>query len=67
MKKLKFEFTIDETNMILEALGNLPFNKVFGLVNNIQQQAGTQLNGQQGGISPEMMSAPDASKIQKSE
>jgi len=45
MKDLKFDFTIEETNLILEALGDMPFNKVFGLINKIQQQAASQLDG----------------------
>jgi|GEM_PF-1287446 len=48
MEKLSLELTIDEANLILEALGNMPFNKVYGLIGKIQQQASAQLgsNGQ---------------------
>jgi len=43
MNEIKLSLTIDETNIILEALGNLPFVKVYGLVSKIQEQAGQQL------------------------
>ena len=44
MKKLTFEVSVEEANLILEGLGNLPFSRVFALVNKLQQQAGSQLN-----------------------
>lgn len=40
---IKLELTIDETNLILEALGNMPFARVYALVGRIQQQAQIQL------------------------
>lgn len=43
---IKLELTVDEVNMILDSLGNLPFSKVFQLIGKIQQQAAEQLNGQ---------------------
>lgn len=48
MEKLSLELTIDEANLILEALGEMPFKRVYGLVGKIQQQASAQLgsNGQ---------------------
>jgi hypothetical protein len=45
MQELSFRFTIEETNMVLEALGNLPFVKVHTLIGTIQQQATQQING----------------------
>ncbi len=45
MAPLKFEFTIEETNLILEALGQMPFAKVHELIGRIQNQASDQLNG----------------------
>lgn len=49
MKELTFKLTIDEANLVLEALGTMPFKTVFALVGKIQTQAGEQLNenGQQ--------------------
>jgi hypothetical protein len=44
MKEINLQLTIEEANVILEALGNLPFVKVFALIGKIQAQAGQQLN-----------------------
>jgi hypothetical protein len=50
MKEFNLQITIDEANIILEALGNLPFVKVYALIAKIQDQAGKQLNdGEQPG------------------
>lgn len=48
MQEIKLQVTIEEANLILEALGNLPFARVYGLIGKIQEQAGQQLhqNGQ---------------------
>lgn len=43
MNKLKLELTIDEINMTLEALGQLPFARVFQLIGTIQEQARAQV------------------------
>ena len=40
---LKFEFTVDEINMILGAIGRLPYENVFQLVEKIRTQASTQV------------------------
>ena len=32
MKEINLQLTIDEANLILEALGNLPFIKVYALI-----------------------------------
>ena len=42
-KELTFQLTIDEANLILEALGNMPFKRVFPLIGKIQNQASSQL------------------------
>jgi len=47
MKKLKLDLTIDEVNLILKALGNLPFSEVFELIGKINEQASEQLNDNQ--------------------
>jgi hypothetical protein len=47
MKELNVRLTIDEANLVLEGLGNLPFAKVYALVAKIQGQASQQLNGEQ--------------------
>ncbi len=36
--------TVDEANLILEGLGNLPFVKVYALIAKIQEQAGRQID-----------------------
>jgi hypothetical protein len=46
MKPIKLELSIDETNLILEALGQLPFARVFTLIGRIQEQARAQLQTQ---------------------
>jgi hypothetical protein len=43
MKELTLTLTIEEVNIILDSLGNRPFKEVFGLINNIQNQASSQL------------------------
>lgn len=39
MSKVKLEFKIEEVDAILTALGDQPFVKVAGLINNIRNQA----------------------------
>lgn len=45
MQEINLKLTIEEANLILESLGEMPFKKVFGLINKIQQQASVQLGG----------------------
>jgi len=45
MKELLFKVSLDETNLILEGLGSLPFARVYALVEKVQQQASEQLKG----------------------
>ena len=49
MEKIKLEITIEEANLILEALGSMPFVQVFELIGKIQQQASQQLNSDSSG------------------
>lgn len=46
MSTLALEVTIDEANLILEGLGQLPFIRVYSLITKIQEQAAKQLGGQ---------------------
>jgi hypothetical protein len=39
---MKLELTINEVNMILQALGNAPYAQVFELVGKIREQAQAQ-------------------------
>ena len=48
MKEIQLSVTIDEANLILEALGNLPFTKVYELIGKIQEQASEQLAAENG-------------------
>ncbi len=50
MKTMQIEITVDEANLILEALGQLPFVKVYALIGKLQEQARTQLGG--GDVAP---------------
>jgi hypothetical protein len=43
MKTIRLELTVEETNLVLEALGNLPFIKVHELISKIHQQASPQV------------------------
>lgn len=43
MNPIRLELTVEETNLILEALGNLPFVKVHELIGKIHQQASSQI------------------------
>ncbi len=43
MKEINLQLTIEEANLVLEALGNLPFARVYALIGKIQEQAGQQL------------------------
>ena len=44
MKELNIKLTINELNLVLEALGNLPYIRVYELINEIQQQAKKQID-----------------------
>ncbi|MCB0614921.1 MAG: hypothetical protein H6573_23880 [Lewinellaceae bacterium] len=63
MKEIKLTLTIEETNQILDALGNQPFKTVFALINKIQSQAAAQLqeNGQ-AAAAPKVKPTPEVIK-----
>lgn len=44
MQEINLTLTVDEINVILESLGNMPFAKVHTIISKIQQQAAGQLN-----------------------
>ena len=46
MRDLNLSLSIDEINLILEAVGNLPFHRLYALVGKVQKQASEQLNSQ---------------------
>jgi len=43
MKQLEFKVSMEETNLILEGLGHLPFAQVYRLVEKLQRQASEQI------------------------
>lgn len=43
---IKLELEIEDTNLILEALGKLPFVTVYQLIGRIQAQAQAQIQAQ---------------------
>ncbi|MBO1348083.1 MAG: hypothetical protein EBE86_012120 [Hormoscilla sp. GUM202] len=45
--ELEITLTLDETNLILEALGAMPFARVHQLIAKIQQQAQSKIEGAQ--------------------
>ena len=49
MNELVLALTLEETNMLLEALGSQPFRQVHQLVAKIQTQATSQLQAAQEG------------------
>lgn len=42
MNAVKLELSLEEANLVLEALGNLPFVRVYELIGKIQTQAQVQ-------------------------
>lgn len=60
MNKLQIDLTVEEANLVLEALGDQPYKRVANLIASIQEQAQQQL--QSGGVQ-----APTASNTQVDE
>lgn len=44
MNEITLKLSVDDTNIILEALGTQPFARVFALIGKIQEQAAGQLD-----------------------
>ena len=44
MKQIQLPLSIEETNLVLEALGALPFARVYQLIGRIQEVARAQLD-----------------------
>ncbi len=44
MKELTLTISAEDANLILEALGNMPFVKVFQIINKIQVQTVPQVS-----------------------
>jgi len=63
MEKLKIELTVEEVNLVLNSLSELPFKITNEIINNIKTQAENQLkpaNVETQGVSPQVVlqSAP---------
>jgi hypothetical protein len=52
MKNIQLDLTIEDTNLILEALGALPFAQVYVLIGRIQEHARKQIDDAQPGQRP---------------
>jgi hypothetical protein len=46
MKNIQLDLTVEDTNLILEALGALPFAQVYTLIGRIQECARKQIEDQ---------------------
>ena len=44
MENIKIELTVEETNIVLNALSSRPYMEVCGLINKIQTEGNKQLN-----------------------
>ena len=67
MQNLNMTFSVDELNLILEGLGNMPFAKVHQLISNIQQQASSQLQAESAnGNGSGTISSPEIESTKKS-
>ena len=53
MNEVTLNLSINEANLVLEALGEMPYRRVYELVVKIQQQASEQLNEKQGNNKPQ--------------
>jgi hypothetical protein len=42
-KEIELQLTFDEVNLVLKALGSLPFSQVFELIGKIHDQANDQV------------------------
>lgn len=60
MPDIQLRLTIDELNLVLEGIGNLPFARVFALVGKIQAQAGEQLQAKAAAAGPAAASGGQA-------
>jgi hypothetical protein len=54
---LDFKLTIEEINLVLQGLGELPARLSMNLINSIQNQAAPQMQPQADQAAPEMQSA----------
>jgi hypothetical protein len=43
MQEINLQLTVEETNLVLEGVGQLPFARVYALIAKMQEQAAEQL------------------------
>jgi hypothetical protein len=55
MKDVQFNLTLEEANLILNALGNLPFHQVSGLIAKLHTQANKQLQATQENVNAQLV------------
>jgi hypothetical protein len=48
MQEINLRLAVEDVNVILEGVGNLPFARVYTLVGKIQQQAAQQMRAANG-------------------
>ncbi len=60
MNPIQLSLTLDEVNLVLEALGELPYARVHGLIAGIHTQATSQLRGGAGGAALPATEGPPA-------
>lgn len=53
MQDLKLSLSLDQVNLVLEGLGNLPFARVHLLIAQIQRQATEQLDRGDSRVGPQ--------------
>ena len=46
-QKIRLELTIDEINVVLNALGQMPYVQVVSILNNISKQAESQFKSKE--------------------
>ena len=59
MRKITLSLSINEMNLILEGLGQMPYARVFSLVENLQKQAAEELREDQAVIDEASEHQPD--------
>jgi hypothetical protein len=53
MQEINLRLAVEDVNVILEGVGNLPFAKVYALVGKIQEQAAQQIRAGQAAVKTE--------------
>jgi len=62
MQEINLRLAVEDVNVILEGVGNLPFARVYTLVGKIQQQAAEQMRAGHGDRTEEARGAAFAAE-----